>query len=271
MRKPSPWNPGIALIASLAFIGPSAAAAQPGLQEICRDFQTWHETHDSPERATAAYFAELISGGVAREEAERRLALLGGSGSECPAAAAAAFDRIYGDSTVRFSTEPNALLVETVTGMKPGRALDVAMGQGRNSVFLASTGWEVTGFDVSAEGLSIARAAAASAKVEIRTVQQGWQEFDLGKQQWDLIVLSYAWVPIDDPAYVERLCDALRPGGTLVFEHMLGESRDELGIPETQQLLRAFASLRIVRYEEIEQRGDWHNEVLPLVRLVARK
>jgi SAM-dependent methyltransferase len=259
------------LIASLFLTAPATAAAQPGLQEVCGDFHAWYETHASSEVPAAGYRAELIARGLALEEVERRLAILVESASACPAAAGAAFDRIYRNPTPRFNTAPNELLAETVKDMKPGRALDVAMGQGRNTLFLAKQGWDVTGFDVSAEGLSIARAAAETARVKIHAVQQGWQEFDLGKEQWDLIVLTYAWVPIDDPAFVQRLCGALRPGGYVVFEHLLRESRTGLGMPASQQLLRIFDGLRILRYEEVEQASDWNNEESPMVRFVARK
>lgn len=261
----------ICLIVSLLAIAPAATDAQPVLQEICRGFLVWYETHDATDAPEAGYRAELIARGVAPAEAERRLALMRESANACPAAAGAAFDRIYRDPTPRFNTAPNALLAETVEGMEPGRALDVAMGQGRNSLFLARNGWDVTGFDVSSRGLSIANAAAETARVKIHAVHQGWQEFDLGKEQWDLIVLSYAWVPIDDPAYVQRLCDALRPGGYVVFEHLLGESRAGLGVPAPQQLLRTFDGLHILRYEEADEVSDWNNKKSPVVRLVARK
>ena len=51
-----------------------------------------------------------------------------------------------------FNPAPNKFLVEMVKGRKPGLALDVAMGQGRNALYLASQGWRVTGIDISDEG-----------------------------------------------------------------------------------------------------------------------
>ena len=60
-----------------------------------------------------------------------------------------------------FSHEPNRLLVETVQTATPGKALDLAMGQGRNALYLASQNWTVTGIDLSDEGLRIAREAPA--------------------------------------------------------------------------------------------------------------
>src|SRR5258707_11019010 len=54
----------------------------------------------------------------------------------------------------------NKFLAETVKGRAPGKALDIGMGQGRNSLFLAALGWDVTGFDISAVGVKQAQAEA---------------------------------------------------------------------------------------------------------------
>ena len=52
----------------------------------------------------------------------------------------------------------NKFLAESVKGRKPGKALDIGMGQGRNSLFLAALGWQVTGFDISEVGVKQALA-----------------------------------------------------------------------------------------------------------------
>jgi ubiquinone/menaquinone biosynthesis C-methylase UbiE len=52
-----------------------------------------------------------------------------------------------------FNLQPNQLLSETIEGIQPGSALDVAMGEGRNAIFLAQKGWKVTGFDIANEAL----------------------------------------------------------------------------------------------------------------------
>ena len=72
------------------------------------------------------------------------------------------FDNIYKSDKPGFSTQPNGLLVATVEDRKPGRALDVGMGEGRNSVFLALKGWDVTGFDFLTKGLRSLSATFAS-------------------------------------------------------------------------------------------------------------
>ncbi len=58
------------------------------------------------------------------------------------------------DTTYKFNEEPNALLMETVKRQKPGKALDLGMGQGRNSIYLAMNGWEVTGVDIADEAVA---------------------------------------------------------------------------------------------------------------------
>jgi 2-polyprenyl-3-methyl-5-hydroxy-6-metoxy-1,4-benzoquinol methylase len=62
----------------------------------------------------------------------------------------------YFHNDVGFEKQPNRLLVDAVAKRKPGRALDVAMGQGRNALYLASRGWKVTGVNFSDEGVRAA-------------------------------------------------------------------------------------------------------------------
>ncbi len=70
------------------------------------------------------------------------------------------YNEIYASEPETFSHEPNTFLVRMIQGRKPGRALDVAMGQGRNKLWLASQGWQVTGFDVSDVAVEEARKQA---------------------------------------------------------------------------------------------------------------
>ena len=170
--------------------------------------------------------------------------------------------------------QPDAFLVESTKDVKPGRALDVAMGQGRNALYLAKAGWEVTGFDVSSKGLAAARASAERAGVKIQTVFQGWQDFDFGTGKWDLIVMSYAWVPTNDPAFVKRLVAGLRPDGLLVFEHFLvNKSGGVPGGPTQNELFKIFSSdLRIRRYDDIEAASAWSTRSkVRVARLLASK
>ena len=70
------------------------------------------------------------------------------------------WNRVYSSSQPIFNNSPNALLVDAVRGRRPGTALDLGMGQGRNALFLAQQGWTVTGVDISDVALSQARLQA---------------------------------------------------------------------------------------------------------------
>jgi SAM-dependent methyltransferase len=182
------------------------------------------------------------------------------------------FDRTYA-SAPRFNTEPNALLVETVRNLPPGRALDVHMGQGRNSLYLASKGWNVTGFDFSTEGIRAVRAAAKEAGLTLTATIDRHEDFDFGRNQWDLIVMSYTWVPLHGP-YIERILESLRPDGLLVFEHLMDLSGSDSAarwLPGPNELLEIFSGLRVLRYEDVRAPADWSWRPERLARLVAEK
>ena len=186
------------------------------------------------------------------------------------------FNKVYASDDAVFNPAPNAFLSEAVRDLPPGKALDVAMGQGRNSIFLALKGWEVTGFDVSDVGLAAARAGAARAGVKIDAVLSGHRDFDFGRNRWDLVIMMYAYVPVGGSGFAERLTASLRPNGVLVFEHFLrGAGKWDgviPGMPGPNELLQRFKGLRIIRYEDTTAKPDWgKRKSTPVVRLLARK
>jgi SAM-dependent methyltransferase len=123
------------------------------------------------------------------------------------------------------------LLASAILDRKPGKALDFGMGQGRNTVFLATQGWDVTGFDPSEEGVRLAQAGAAKAGVKIHAVAASDDQFDFGVAQWDLIAMTYVRSPTaHDAARIRR---ALAPGGIFVYEN---------GSDRHNELLSCFSS-----------------------------
>jgi len=178
------------------------------------------------------------------------------------------WDRAYSDPSLVFNTAPNAFLTEVVKGLQPGRALDVGMGQGRNSVYLAKVGWDVTGFDISERGMELARKSAAAAGVKIATIKASLDDFDYGAGQWDLIVGTYVGV-----RWLEAAAKGLKPGGFLVVE---GYARHPNAPPGAaygpNELLKLFMDqkLHVVRYEDVKVEPDWL-KLDGVVRLFARK
>lgn len=183
------------------------------------------------------------------------------------------FNWVYKHPMGFFNKDPNALLVASVADLTPGKALDVAMGEGRNAVWLATKGWDVTGFDISDEGLNQAQERAGKAGVTIDTVHSTSEDFDYGHERWDLIVLSYAFTPVPDEAYVARLRDSLKPGGLLVYEHYQQSSGSRVpGAIHSGEAEKVFKDFRILRYEEPVERGDFAFRMKqPLIQLVATR
>lgn len=101
----------------------------------------------------------------------------------------------YNTTDLLWHEEPNQFLVEQVTDLSPGRALDLACGEGRNAIWLAEQGWETTGIDFSSVALEKARAFANR-----RGVAVSWVEADLSIWQpedatFDLVVAAYVQLP----------------------------------------------------------------------------
>ena len=183
------------------------------------------------------------------------------------------FNNVYSNEP-GFNTKPNALLVAAVSGRRPGRALDVGMGQGRNAVFLAVEGWNVTGFDISDVGLEVAKKNAARVGVKINAVLKSRENFDFGTAQWDLIVITYEIIPLETMSYGTRLRNSLRAGGLIVIE----TTASDAGQPLTRsvdvdpaRLLRALDGFRILHFEDTVAMPDWGKEKTRLARLVAEK
>lgn len=171
-----------------------------------------------------------------------------------------------------FNAKPNALLADAVVGVKPGRALDVGMGQGRNTIHLARLGWDVTGMDPAEVGLAIARQSALAAKVRITPVLQTAEEFAWGENQWDLIAVIY----MNARGFEDRIRTSLKTGGLLVVEgfHKDATKGGPIGagvVWESGELKALLPEFEIVRYEEPEAVADYGLNTVRLVRLVARK
>ena len=171
-----------------------------------------------------------------------------------------------------FNHKPNQLLVDTVKGHKPGTALDIAMGQGRNALYLASQGWRVTGVDIADQGIAMAKEGAEKLRVKLDTVQSDIDKYDLGTNKWDLITMIYAG---DDLKLVERIKPALKKGGLFVTEYFASDSelaKGGAGGWDIEKLKAAFKDWKILRADHVDDNADWAGQrKTKLVRFVAEK
>jgi SAM-dependent methyltransferase len=146
---------------------------------------------------------------------------------------AAEWDERYGAADRIWSGEPNGALVAEVTGLPPGRALDVGCGEGADAVWLARRGWEVTALDVSGLALDRARQHARDAAVSVTWVHAGLVEAGLPARSFDLVSAQYAVLKKTPGAVAERtLLDLVAPGGALLVVHhdLQGEPLHDGGI-----------------------------------------
>jgi SAM-dependent methyltransferase len=249
----------------------AALIAQPGSEQaLFKDFLNWYRTYDGapyPDEIRKAYAKALTGRGLAVPEVERQMAAVDRiAATQPPEFIGLNFDKMYSRPDAPFKHDASQYLVRAIQDLKAGKALDVAMGQGRNALFLASKGWDVTGYDLSEGGLAQARAAAARAGLKINALRDSHANFDYGREQWDLIVETFAFTDLSDTAYRKRLVDSLKPGGVLVIEGF----GDPSGKAKNN-LLGLFRELRVLSYENRADVADWSLQKAPLERMVAQK
>ncbi len=131
------------------------------------------------------------------------------------------WDDRYSASEYLYGTEPSDFLAERCSALPAGgEILCLADGEGRNGVFLATKGMQVTGVDSSAVGIAKAQRLAAQRGVPFKTVVADLSAWDLGEARWDGVVSIWAHLPAPLRATLHpRVARALRPGGVLLLEH----------------------------------------------------
>jgi SAM-dependent methyltransferase len=123
----------------------------------------------------------------------------------------------YAGSELLWTAVPNRCFASEVAGLEPGRALDLACGEGRNAVWLAERGWRVTGVDFSDVALEKAEQLAATRHVEVEWVLADVLDVVPGRGGFDLVAVLYLHLPHEELANVLRTAgDALAPDGTLI-------------------------------------------------------
>lgn len=150
------------------------------------------------------------------------------------------WDERYRSSTRLWSGQPNPQLVDRLTGVDPGLALDVGCGEGADAIWLAGQGWTVTGVDVSQVALDRAAAHADEAGLGART---RWQQADVltwqpSAQAYDLVTASFLHLPsaVRDDVH-RRLAGAVRTGGRLlVVAHHVSDLQTSVPRPDQPDL-----------------------------------
>jgi len=192
-------------------------------------------------------------------------------------------DRYAGDDYV-FGTEPNDFLKSVAGEISSGaKVLCLADGEGRNGVYLAQQGHQITSVDMSSVGLEKAEKLATANKVALTTIQADLAKYGLGEAQWDCVVSIFFHIPpkLQQIIY-PRIIRSLKPGGLLILESYTPEQLNfGTGGPPVAELMltlelarSGFGELEFLHVEELERNvveGVGHTGRAAVLQLLARK
>jgi tellurite methyltransferase len=154
-----------------------------------------------------------------------------------------------------------SLILKAFLDLAPcGNALDIACGNGRNSLFLAEKGFIVDAVDIS----TVATNHLAGRDSNINVICQDIDAWKIPQNRYELVVN----VRFLDRRLFPMIQDGLRPGGVLIFESFIGGIKDEYCLKQNE-LLQAFQSFHIVYYEE--KKSDHSDRFDQTASLVAIK
>lgn len=193
------------------------------------------------------------------------------------------WDQRYAVEAYIYGTEPNDWFAEKLKIMKCGKLLLPAEGEGRNAVWAAEHGWEVTAFDQSAEAENKARRLAADRNVEINYLMKDLRSFRGEEGSFDAIGLIYVHMPPTFRKDVHtELIKLLRPGGSLILEafakaqlpNKSGGPKDIDLLYDPAELKNDFKSMKMLEFYHAKinlDEGPLHHGVAEVIRLFARK
>lgn len=156
------------------------------------------------------------------------------------------WDERYACDDYFYGIKPNDFLRSVAGNIPAGKVLMLAEGEGRNAVYLAEQGYEVTAVDNSGVALEKARQLAAERNVCITTIHADLDAFSIEPEAWEGIVSCYCHLPLNLRARLhKKVVAGLKPGGVFILE---GFSKEQLaygtGGPQSIDLLLALQELQ---------------------------
>lgn len=151
------------------------------------------------------------------------------------------WNRRYAAVENLWAAKPNRFLVAEVGELPPGRALDLACGEGQNAIWLASLGWDVLGVDYSDVAIEKARGRAQHAGIQAEFACADLVTYEPAPGAFDLVLVLYLHIPSRERGLVlEKAAAAVAPGGTfLLIGHDSTNLTDGVGGPSDPDILAA--------------------------------
>ncbi len=149
------------------------------------------------------------------------------------------WDHKYAETEQLWALAPNHSFAAEAADLSPGRALDLACGEGRHAIWLAERGWEVTAVDFSEVAIAKARARAEREQVEVDFRCADLLEFEPAREAFDLVLVLFLQIPRGERRLVlSRATAAMAPGGTfLLVGHDLENLDNGFGGPGDASVL----------------------------------
>ena len=172
------------------------------------------------------------------------------------------WDERYRDDELFWGVEPNRFLAEEVRDLRPGRALDLAAGEGRNAVWLAERGWEVLAVDFSVVALAKGRRLAEGHGARVEWLAADLTQWRPPGRAFDLVVALYLQLEADARRQVlAHAADAVAPGGTLLvvahdrrnLAEGVGGPRDPAVLYDPDEVAADLSDLRVERAERVRR------------------
>jgi len=189
----------------------------------------------------------------------------------------------YSATEYIYGTNPNAWVTEKLALLEPGSILFPAEGEGRNAVYAATQGWNVSAFDQSEEGQKKALKLAIEKGVSIKFTLDDLLLFNPGPEQFNAIVMIFVHMPVEirQPVH-HKLLSYLKPGGHVILEaftkkqiqNTTGGPRTEFLLYERDYLLDDFKDIEILELIEtttILDEGPLHQGEAFVIRMFAQK
>lgn len=198
------------------------------------------------------------------------------------------WDERYKQENYVYGKEPNEYLVAKLKELQPGRIFFPAEGEGRNAVFAAKEGWEVSAFDISTEGRMKALKLAKEKGVRIDYKISDLQNLSVKQGEFDAIALIYAhFPPPERKEFFSLIHEYLKEGGKVIFEGFgpkhpkyqeinpaVGGPKEEKMLFSAKEMRETFKELNFVEFYEGEielKEGDFHKGKGWVIRFVAEK
>ena len=173
------------------------------------------------------------------------------------------WDKYYDIEGFLYGIEPIPFLKDNINLLPKNKALDLAMGEGRNGVYLATQGFDVLGLDISPIGLNKAKQRANHLNTKIETRVVDLENYQLEKNSYDLVICTYYM----NRCLFGQIKDSLRPGGMVLIETFNTDFLKYSRFPQKyllkrNELLEIFKEFKIIRYQTYDDGKEAFSSII---------